>query len=67
MIAERKNDGKPDGGTAGSNRDEEDESSYDEPVWSSVLRKKTAAVPEKAENESTVDRVLRMIPGTIVN
>ena len=71
MFAERKSDVKPVGGAGGSVRGDDDDSADDgaddEPAWSGMLRKNAAAVPEKVENESTVDRVLRMIPGTIVN
>jgi len=39
----------------------------DEPAWRGVLRKDGAGAPAPGEDESTVDRVLRLIPGAVIN
>jgi len=62
-ILAEKETGKPDDGS-----DDDDE-----PVWSGVLRKNGSeasgrdASPALAKEESPVDRVLRLIPGTVIN
>ena len=56
-IAEKKGGGKPDDG------DDDD----DEPIWSGVLRKGAAEAPPQNVDESPVERVLRLIPGTVIN